>query len=79
MKYIIVFFLATLLFATPSFAYPQEEFTDCVNSSKENPELINVTDESIKGFCDCALTQIFDKNKIDNLWMNACIRSNFKD
>ena len=77
MKFILAFFLTTFILATQAFAYPQADFDDCISSSKENPELSNVSDESIEGFCDCALKQIFEENKIDNLWMNLCIRKNF--
>ena len=78
MKFILACLLTTFVFATQAFAYPQADFDDCISSSKENPELSNVSDESIEGFCDCALTQIFEEKKIDNLWMNLCIRKNFK-
>ena len=77
MKNILACLLAIFIFVAPAYSYPQDEFDDCVSSSKNNTELTDVTDESIKGFCDCALTKIFDENKIDNLWMNVCLRENF--
>ncbi len=78
MKYILACLLAIFVLAAPALAYPQDEFDDCFSSSKENTELEELSDDSIKGFCDCALTKIFDENKIDNLWMNVCISENFK-
>tara|TARA_B100000029_G_scaffold511842_1_gene606916 strand:+ start:1122 stop:1361 length:240 start_codon:yes stop_codon:yes gene_type:complete len=78
MKYIFGFFLVFCLSISPVFAYPQTEFDECISSSKENPALANFPEESIEGFCDCALTEIFDKNKIDNLWINSCARKHFK-
>ena len=77
MRNLLVFLISFLVFVIPAYAYPQVEFDDCLSSAKENPDLVDIDDESIKGFCDCALTQIFEENKIDNLWMNACIRKNF--
>jgi len=79
MRLILPLFLAIISFVSPAFAYPQAEFDDCVNSSKENPEMADVADESINTFCDCALTNIFNENKIDNLWMNVCIRKSFTE
>ena len=78
MKYLLALLFAVFVLAKSAFAYPQAEFDDCINSTKENPELANISDESVQGFCDCALTEIFDKNRIDNLWINACARSNFQ-
>ena len=78
MKNVLACLLAIFILAAPAIAYPQDAFDDCYSSSKENTELAEVTDDSIKGFCDCALTNIFDENKIDNLWMNVCISENFK-
>ena len=77
MGWVFAFILSILSLVSPVFAYPQAEFDDCVISSKENPEMVNVDGESIESFCDCALTKIFDENKIDNLWMNVCIRDSF--
>ncbi len=77
MRFIFAFALGMLFFVAPVFSYPIEEFDDCVSSSQENPELVNVAKESIESFCDCALNNIFDENKIDNLWMNVCIRKSF--
>ena len=78
MRCFLAFILGILSLCSPVFAYPQAEFDDCVASSKENPEMVNVADDSIESFCDCALTNIFDENKIDNLWMNLCIKKSFK-
>ncbi len=79
MKYILACLLSILAVSTPVFSYPQAQFDDCINSTKENPELVDIPDKSIEGFCDCALTEIFDKNKIDKLWINVCIKKNFND
>ena len=49
MKKTIACFLAIFILVAPAFAYPQDEFDDCVSSSKNNTELTDVTDESIRG------------------------------
>ncbi len=76
MRQILAFLLAIFLVVAPVNSYPQTEFDDCVISTKDNPEMADLEEESIEGFCDCALTNIFDENKVDNLWMNVCINTN---
>ena len=78
MKFILACLLTTFVFATQAFAYPQADFDDCISSSKENPELSNVSDESIEGFCDCALSAIIDKGREEKKSSNKCASKNFK-
>ena len=37
----IAILLAIFFFVSPTYAYPQLEFDECVSSSKDNPELVN--------------------------------------
>lgn len=44
-------------------AYPQSQLQDCIASAKENAGLKgkNPSQESLEGYCDCALKLIVDE------------------
>ena len=56
------------------YAYPQEEYDECILASKANPAILGVPDSSIKNFCNCALKEIVDKGKNARISANECVR-----
>ena len=57
------FFLVLLVFASPTFAYPQDQFKDCVTSANQNPSVKSASQDAIRNYCDCALTLIVDEKE----------------
>ena len=55
--------LLLLILAIPAYAYPDSQLDDCIVSAEKNPAVINISEESIRNYCDCALTAIIDEDK----------------
>ncbi len=71
--------LVLLLFilAIPAYAYPESQMEDCIVSAKENPAVKNIPEQSIKNYCDCALTAIIDEEKDIRESGYECATKNF--
>ena len=63
MKKLASLLLSLFISAMPAYAYPESQMEDCILSAKENPAVINIPEESIKNYCDCALPAIIDEEK----------------
>ena len=76
----ISYFLASLLFftsySTSVFAYPKNEFDQCMQSAKSNPAVEGITDEALRSFCDCALRAIVDEGRNNTTSAKKCAKEN---
>ena len=70
--------LVFLVFASPTFAYPQDQLEDCISSAQKNPNVKDVAESSIEQYCDCALTLIVDEGKEIRPSVNQCASNNFR-
>lgn len=71
--------LVLLLFISvmPAYAYPDSEMEDCVLAAGKNPAVINIPEESIRNYCECALTAIIDEKKDVRESGYNCAQKNF--
>ncbi len=66
--------MVTFLLATEVFAYPQEQYQECILAVKSNPAVVGLPEISIESFCDCALTAIVDEGRNDENSAKVCAR-----
>ena len=78
MKELTFLWLLLLILSIPVYAYPENQMDDCIISAKENPAVINIPEESIRNYCDCALTAIIDEEKDIRESGYECAIKNFK-
>ena len=69
--------LVLITFAPTAFAYPQDQLKDCITSAKKNPNVKDVSQNSIEKYCDCALTLIIDEEKDVRESGYECAKKNF--
>ncbi len=77
MKEIATLVLLLFILAIPTYAYPENQMEDCIISAKENPAVKNISEDSLKNYCDCALTAIIDEGKDIRDAGYECALSNF--
>ncbi len=70
---LLLIFILTL----PAYAYPENQMDDCIISAKDNPAVTNISEESIRNYCDCALTAIIDEQKDIRESGYDCAKKNF--
>ena len=63
MSFLDFFLLVFLAFQSTALAYPQDQLTDCISSAQRNPNVEEVSLNSIENYCDCALKLIGDEGK----------------
>ena len=78
MKRFTSLLISLFILAMPAYAYPEKQMEDCIVSAKENPAVINIPEESIRNYCDCALTAIIDEEKDIRESGYECAIKNFK-
>ena len=59
-------------------AYPQDQLKECVITTKQNPAIKGVSDDSIEAFCDCSLKLIIDEEIRAQKAGNECAQIAFK-
>ncbi len=69
--------LLLLILAIPTYAYPANQMEDCIASANENPAVRKISEDSIKNYCDCALTAIIDEGKDIRESGYKCATQNF--
>ena len=77
MKEFVSLVLSLFILAMPVYAYPESQMEDCILSAKDNPAVINIPEESIKNYCDCALKAIIDEGKDIRISGYECATKNF--
>ncbi len=77
MKLLTFCFLVFLVFASPAFAYPQDQLKDCISSAQKNPNVKDVAESSIEQYCDCALRLIVDEKRDVRESGYQCASENF--
>ena len=75
---IFAIFICLFSFSPIAFGYPQDQLNECILGSKQNPIILGVPEESLKGYCDCALKLIFDEGKGAKDSANKCGSKYFK-
>ena len=61
-----------------AFAYPQDQLNECILSARKNPAIQDVSETSIKSFCDCSLKSIMDEGIRAQKAANECIEKSFR-
>ncbi len=61
MKSILFILILFISFSNKAYSYPENQMNDCISTALANPSTRNISDNSIKKYCDCALTAIIDK------------------
>jgi len=64
--------LIIIIFSSTAFAYPREQFNECILGSKRNPVILGIPQDSLESFCDCSLTSILDENEEAKESINQC-------
>ena len=77
MKKFASLLLLFFILAIPTYAYPENQMDDCISSAKDNPAVKNISEESIRNYCDCALTAIVDEKKDIRESGYECATKNF--
>ena len=77
MKILMSLLLLLFISAIPAYSYPETQMEDCIVSAKENPAVINIPEESIRNYCDCALKAIIDEGKDIRESGYECATKNF--
>ncbi len=77
MKAFISLIILLFFLAMPSYAYPESQMDDCIASANKNPAVIDIPEESIRNYCDCALTAIIDEEKDIRASGYECAINNF--
>ena len=76
MRFFGILLLIILVFSSKAFAYPKEQFNECILGSKRNPVILGSPQKSIESFCDCSLSSILDEHKEANISINQCAMKN---
>ena len=63
MSFLAFFLFVFLAFQPTALAYPQDQLKDCISSAQKNPNLEEVSLNSIENYCDCALNLIVNEKK----------------
>ena len=63
MKSILIIIFLFISFSNKAYSYPENQMNDCISSALANPATKNISDDSIKKYCNCALKAIIDEKK----------------
>ena len=77
MKFLIIILLINFAVAPMAFAYPQDQLNECILSARKNPAIQDVSETSIKSFCDCSLKSILDEGEPAKNAANKCAKEAF--
>ncbi len=78
MKFFTILMIFSFFLAPMSIAYPQDQLKECVITTKQNPAIQGISDDSIQTFCDCSLKLIIDEEAPPQKAGNECAQIAFK-